>query len=262
VGLKSIILRTAPEFLLIRMKSRRYARLLRGLRDDEEPEFLPIPALVRPGDAVVDAGANFGVYTVLLSRLVGAGGLVHAFEPVLHTYRVLISCLARLDVANVRAYPIALSDRKGEGVMISPPYRTGGSNFYRASVVDGAAPRKEGREFRVPLRRLDDALPEDDRPVRFVKIDVEGHELPVVRGAVRLVERWKPAILAEVAGDPDAPESSAAELFRFLAGFGYEPWRTTPAGLAPRKRGDTSVNYFFLTPDHREALRAAGRLAL
>lgn len=260
MSLKSIVLRTAPEFLLIRMKARRYCRLLRRLPMDEEPEFMPVPALLGPGDGAVDVGANFGIYTRLFSDLVGAEGMVHSFEPVLHTYRVLISCLARLDVSNVRAYPIALSDRKAEGVMKSPPYKEGGSNYYQAFVAEGRKLGAVGREFRVPLRRLDDTLPPDTKPIRFIKIDVEGHELPVVRGARATLDRWKPALLIEVSGNPDEADSPAGELFRFLAEFGYAPFWISPAGLARRVAGTRSVNYFFLTESHVSTLRKAGHL--
>lgn len=260
MSLKSLVLRNAPEFLLIRMKARRYCRLLGGLSLGEEPEFAPIPALLNEGDGAVDVGANFGIYTRLFSNLVGDGGEVHSFEPIIHTYRVLISCLARLDVANVRAYPLALSDRRGEGIMKCPSYRDGGSNYYQSFVAEGRKLGSPGREFTVPLRRMDDALPENARPVRFIKIDVEGHELPVVEGARKTIERWKPALLVEVSRDPDDPESATGRLFALLASVGYEPYWISPEGLARREEGVRSVNYFFFTEDHLRSLRNAGHL--
>ncbi|MFH1277419.1 MAG: FkbM family methyltransferase [Candidatus Eisenbacteria bacterium] len=261
MSLKSLVLQSAPEFLLIRMKARRYCRLLRHLPMDEEPEFAPIPPLLKEGDGAVDVGANFGIYTRLLSNLVGAEGEVHSFEPVIHTYRVLLSCLARLDVANVKAYPLALSDRRGEGLMKCPSYRDGGGNYYQSFVAEGKKLGSPGQEFTVPLRCMDDALPENTKPIRFIKIDVEGHELPVAHGARRTLEKWKPALLIEVSRNPDDPESSTGELFAFLASLGYEPYWISPGGLVRREKAVRSVNYFFFTEDHVRTLRKAGHLA-
>ena len=138
--------------------------------------------------------------------------------------------------------------------MLSPPYRRGGSNYYKAFVAEGDRLSGPGRRYPVRLARMDSLLERARGPIRFVKIDVEGHELPVVRGGLEAISRWKPALLIEVSRDPDNPASSGFELFRVLHLLGYEAHRLGPAGLVRREKGDRSVNYFFLAPAHLERL--------
>jgi hypothetical protein len=91
----------------------------------------------------------------------------------------------------------------------------------------------------VPLRRLDDLVGPDAARIRFMKIDVEGHEGPVVRGALEILRRSQPALLIEVSGDPDAPASSAARLVQELAALGYRAywWDGVAAGPAAGRPG-------------------------
>ncbi len=254
--LKWLVLRSTPEFLLWRLKASHYVRFLRSLPPSAEPEFGPVSSLVGPGDSAVDVGANFGIYTRLLSVRVGPGGEVHSFEPVPHTFRVLASCVSKLRMTNVRLYPLALSDRAGEAVMTSPFYREGGSNYYKARIAESGGGAGPGRRYPVRLRRMDDVLAGARGPIRFIKIDVEGHELPVLRGAGEVLARWKPALLVEVSRDPDDPSSTGAELFRLLEGHGYGAYRLSEGRLIRRAPGDRAVNYFFLTPSQAE--QAAG----
>jgi len=254
---KHLALRLLPDAALWRIQGWRTARRLRKEGAGDEPEFGPIPALLRPGDGAIDGGANFGVYTFLFSRLVGAAGEVHAFEPVPLTFRALRDAVRRLRLPNVRLHPVALSDRAGAGEMKSPAQAGGGANLYKSFLAEGGKEGRPGRAFPVRLVTLDDALPPSARPVRFVKIDVEGHELALIRGARRTLEAHRPALLIEVSRDPDDPESTGAELFRILEGLGYTPHLLREGRLRPRRPGDRSVNYFFLTAAHREALREA-----
>ncbi len=258
MSLKSLVLSVTPEFLLWRMKARRYSRLLADLPLEEEPSFHILPALLREGDIAVDAGANFGIYTRFLSGLVGERGEVHSFEPVPHTYRVLRTCVSRLGMTNVKTWPFALSDRTGGATMRSPSYKKGGSNYYKSFIAEGRKQFDPGRECKVRLRKMDQILESLTRPVRFIKIDVEGHELPLIEGARETIDRWRPALLIEVSRNPDDPESTSSELFRILAGDGYSPFYLSGKALCERKPGTRSVDYFFLNEHHLAAIDAAG----
>ncbi|MBN1825276.1 MAG: FkbM family methyltransferase [Candidatus Eisenbacteria bacterium] len=254
---KQIALRLLPDAALWRIQGWRTARRLRREGIAEEPEFGPIPALLRSGDGAVDAGANFGVYTVFLSRLVGDTGVVFSFEPVSVTFRALRSVTRRLRLPNVRLFPCGLSDRPGPAEMKSPLYAKGGVNLYKTFVAAGEKKDRPGRPFRVSLETLDGALPEGAPPIRFIKIDVEGHELALLRGARRTLERFRPALLVEISRNPDEPGSTGHEVFRLLGEMGYVSYLLSDGALRPRRAGDRSVNYFFLTGDHLAALREA-----
>jgi hypothetical protein len=75
---------------------------------------------------------------------------------------------------------------------------------------------------------------------------VEGHELLAVKGALQVISRDKPALLIEVTGDPDRPDSPAGELFALLAGLGYQPFTWGSGKLHGRCSGEQQGDYFFL----------------
>ncbi len=235
-----------------RLKRWYYPRLLRDYREEQWPEARIVRLLVRPGDHVVDAGANIGYISLLLARMVGPGGVVHSFEPVPATFELLENNMRALGVANVRARRMAVSDAAGRARMTTPDYSGGGENLYESHLVGRAEPGS----FEVETARLDDALGGDAQRVTFVKMDVEGHELTAMRGADKLLAA-QPALLVEVSGDPDAAGSNAAALFELLASRGYAAFRTKDGRLARRTKGDKSVDYFFLTDVHVKKLGGA-----
>jgi hypothetical protein len=130
--------------------------------------------------------------------------------------------------------------------MSVPRYEQGGENPYEARVVAAAGGE---RTVEVPARRLDDLFGDGER-IAFVKCDVEGHELNVLRGAGTIRLGHRPAWLIEVTGDPDDPATAAHELMRLMADGGYTAYRDRDGRLVARESGDRAVNYFFLRPEH------------
>ena len=133
--------------------------------------------LAGPGEQAVDVGANIGVMTSLLSRRVGAGGRVFAFEPHPDIYRCLEQNCRRWGRSNVLCFDCAVSSRNGSARLCEPGIY--GENGGTACLGDGGT----GCGFEVRIVRLDDALPVGECGV--LKIDVEGHELEVLGGAER-----------------------------------------------------------------------------
>jgi FkbM family methyltransferase len=248
--LKSLLASTIPPWLLQPLKRRYYRAMLERQQESDQPEFIVIRELVRPGDVVVDVGANIGLFTYFLSRLVSDGGVVHGIEPVPVTYDILVSNVRGIGLRNVHLWNVAASDHEGPGWMEVPTY-PGRSrrNFYRAAVVPDGRPT-QSLAYRVRLTCLDTLSGVGDRPASFVKIDVEGHELAVIAGAMGLITASRPALLIEVTGDMDNATSSAAELSARLRGHGYEPYWIDGRRLRLREGGVSSVNYFFLRTDH------------
>jgi FkbM family methyltransferase len=228
-------------------------RMLQRFRDDQWPGSAGARRLVRPGDHVVDAGANIGYVTMLLSRWVGSAGRVHSFEPIPQTFDVLSWIVRRLGLANVRLLPAALSDGHGEARMEIPHYAGGGENPYEARLVE--ADPSAGRRTVPVFRETLDALLGSDRPlIRFVKIDVEGHEGAALRGAEALIREAAPALMIEVSGDPDVPGNPAHTLFRWLAERGYQACVYEDDRFRDRRTGEKQIDYFFLTAAHRSRL--------
>lgn len=167
----------------------RYRWLMRsGKFGSDEPEFDRIAEWLRPGDWVVDVGANIGNYTIAFSGLVGSCGRVIALEPVLLTFGLLTRHARLSGVRNVTLLNLAASDRTRMVTMQVPLFSSGLENIYQARIGGGG----DQTALAVPL----DALALDER-VRLIKIDVEGHELSVLRGARALIERDRPILIIE-----------------------------------------------------------------
>lgn len=153
-----------------------------------EPELKALGALVRPGSLAVDVGGNVGTYSYHLSRYAKA---VLTFEP----NPQFADRLEGLKLPRVRVERAALSDRGGEARLRIPDVG-GREDQGMASLERGAVPdARLSREITVPLRRLDDYGLSD---VGFIKIDVEGHEEGVLRGATATLARERPPLLVEI----------------------------------------------------------------
>jgi FkbM family methyltransferase len=225
-----------------------YPWMLRRFDPAQWPGAEIVRRLVSAGDVVVDAGANIGYVSVLLARWVGPEGTVYSFEPVPETFSLLCSNMRALKLPQVRECGVALSSCDGLGAMSVPAYAEGGENFYEARLTASAVgPRV------VPVRRLDEMLREEPRPVRFMKIDVEGHELEVVRGSLSRLRRDHPALYIEMSGMPDEPGPGRA-LGELLASLGYAPHRLHRGRLQAWQPGERSVDLFFLSPAQRRSL--------
>lgn len=182
-----------------------------------EPELALIAQAVREGDCVVDVGANYGLYSYHLSRAVGARGEVLALEPIPFTAAVLRRVVRILDLSNVKVIPIGCSDYSGAAEFTVPIQANGapiGGLAHLATRQDdrsGVTPSvkyKRKRLIRCDVAPLDNLAVDAD--ISFLKIDVEGAELAVLRGAVGILSRCTPTVVCEV--NP-----------WLMEGFGYDP---------------------------------------
>ena len=246
--IRSFLATHLPPWLIRRLKRIYYPWILRRFPEGRWPFSPVVKRLVRPGDCVVDAGANVGYVTLLLSRWVGEKGCVHSFEPVPETFEWLSESVRKLKLANVNLHDCGLSDSSRSAAMGIPRYLSGGENLYESRIVEEGRGARFARTVNVSLNTLDALLAGSRRRVSFIKIDVEGHELPAVKGALQVISRDKPALLIEVAGDPDNAGSNASELFALLTGLGYRTFCSERGNLKERTPGDQAGDYVFLQP--------------
>lgn len=192
--------------------------------------------IVRPGDAVLDIGANMGYYTFVAALLVGPRGVVHAFEAAPTTLRLLQSNIALNPRIPARVHGQAVTDHCGEIEFYSaPPGCTGYSSIRDLGEQSAGVTR-------VPCITIDSILAELP-PVRLVKLDIEGAELLALRGMTAMIERDEPFIISEV-DDQFLRQlgQTADELHGFLTKRGYLLYRIGAGGAlrplptAPRDR--------------------------
>ena len=130
---------------------------------------------IQPGDVVVDCGANHGFSTTLFSRWTGPRGKVYAFEPLSHNMKILEENLRLNSVSNVICRCVAVGSAASK-VKIT--------NHTNGTIFTNNPPRGQ-RGVVVPLVRLDDEL--EAVHVNFLKVDVEGFELEVLKGARQIM---------------------------------------------------------------------------
>jgi FkbM family methyltransferase len=148
------------------------------------------------GAAVVDVGASWGLFTHHLSRRVAKEGAVFAFEP--HPANSVVLQKLADKRSNVHFRPVAVSDAAGTAAMQVPRHHNRLVTA-QSSLAHGFAEQTEVsvETIRVPTVRLDDEIDAAKR-IDFAKIDVEGHELAVLRGAASILRTWMPPILIEI----------------------------------------------------------------
>lgn len=245
---KKFLAAVLPKSWLIWGKKIYYPRVV---RDFWEPELDAIKLFVSPGDVVIDLGANAGWYAAALAALVGPGGKVYAVEPIPETFELLSTVVDKLGLTNVEVFNCAVSDKDGSGVMELPKHEYGGTNFYMAHLVTPGAVAPNVDRCEVSLHSLDSLLrgKSYDR-VTFVKCDVEGHELEVLRGAGNFFKNVRPAMMIEVAGTAASHDSPDNQFFSIMKGYGYAPYWYDGRNFHKRTTGHWSVNYFFLQEPH------------
>lgn len=206
------------------------AGILRTRLDDVTQSEV-IWRLLSPGETAVDIGANIGYVSSLMAVRVGPAGRVMAFEPhpgLCEELRTNVRAWGD-SYGRVEVYQTALSERAGMARLGMPP--TFAENRGLSRVLPSGEGGAAATSFRVELRRLDDIFDgsDDDGPIALMKIDVEGHELEVLKGAQRLL--GSKAIRNIVFEDFGGGESAS---MRLLQASGYTIWQIVCDLLGPR----------------------------
>jgi FkbM family methyltransferase len=170
---------------------------------------------VKPGMVVIDVGANVGVYTFSAAARVGATGKVIAVEPTALCVQCLHETIRINALEQVSVYAVAASDTEG-----SLSFRVSASSEYNEVVARDV---QEAGLVTIPCLPLDIICEKENiQQVDIIKIDAEGHELSVLKGALQVIASFHPVILYEnLAGASDAN----LPVYDFLRTQGYELYR-------------------------------------
>ena len=191
----------------------------------------------RPGHYVVDVGAYIGSHTLAVARLVGNRGRVFAFEPQRIVAQVLAANVALNSLTNVHTYQLGLGAEDGTLWLRDIDYSQDG-NFGGMSLAAAACPESDPRpKYRVGMVRLDDFY--DQHRLDLIKVDVQGMEVDVLRGAAGLVRRHKPIIYTE---NDEAQKSP--ELIRLIRSYGYRCYWHFPPLYSPDNFAGSTRNIF------------------
>jgi FkbM family methyltransferase len=195
----------------------------------EPDEQAVMRCVVRPGDVVLDIGANIGLHTALLADLVGPTGRVHAFEPndeLLHPLRETAK-----HAGNVTVHGVGLGEHTETGKLYVPV------DLSMASLADWTEGRVgEVRVATCDLRALDDFVDSWEIPQpQFIKCDIEGAETLAFRGARTMLNRADAPIVLYEANERSARAfgfsiDTATALLRKLSAAQFEIFHVRPNG--------------------------------
>ena len=186
-------------------------------RDWFEDEIKFLRRLIRPGQKVIDIGANCGVYALTMARLVGPTGRIWAFEPASATANLLAAGIAANNFTNLELIRSALSSAPGTAQLSI------NENSELNELVRGARPT--GATETVSCITLDDSMAKHGwKDIDFIKIDAEGEEANILRAGTRFLATESPLIQYEI----KAAAGLNLELVERFAQLGYQSYRLVP----------------------------------
>ncbi len=160
---------------------------------------------LKQGDTFLDIGANIGLMSLFASRLVGDTGRVLAFEAHPETALLLKNNLQRNAVSNIQVFDFALGSTRSQSYIYNSTDNRGG-----ASLIASSSQAQE-----IEVYPLDDVVSEDVLP-SMIKIDVEGFELEVLKGAESTILRSKPILIIEISQERHVDRNITMDLMEYL----------------------------------------------
>jgi FkbM family methyltransferase len=221
--------------------------LVRCLRYRFRTERLEIRTMMRlqlRGATVLDIGANKGIYCFWMMRAVGPSGCVIAFEPQPEMRDSIERRKSRFDWRNLRVMTVALSN--SDGSMKLSRQRMGDGS----ATLEVARRRSLDTTLDVQVTRLDAMGDENFPNLKFIKCDVEGHELNVFLGGEETILRHRPVVQFE----STVTDPRTRQIFQFFRGLGYSGLLLLGNRYLHYANPDAVPHYKFGMEGHRDFL--------
>ena len=214
---------------------------------DERHVVTKLLKIIQSGDICWDIGANIGFYTCLLASRVQEAGAVVAFEPALRTCGYLHENVSLNRFANVTVVNKGLGDKAEQ----RPLY------YSEAALAEGTAslkyPNGRAASERVTLDTIDNLIRELPVP-DFIKIDVEGYQLEVLRGGEHFLKTHAPLLMAELKDVGETNRALFTEIENYVADLGYQLYEIRKYSIRRcKKLSDSPKRNFFLVKKHSHA---------
>ncbi len=233
------------EGILIHFQSDDYIGRKVWMQGVYESEIRDVMAgLVKEDAVVLDIGANIGIQSLRLSRMVGSKGKVYAFEPIPYTRGLLEKNISLNAAANITVFPYALGDIN-ETVTIRFSEQTDNLGAVTLRNGDGKG------NLQVDVRRGDELIAEHHiERISFIKIDVEGFEWKVLKGLSGTIRAQRPMIILEWDTNYQGESGvTPADWNSFLSEYNYKLYQVHDSFLEPVERfEEASLSNLLLLP--------------
>jgi FkbM family methyltransferase len=221
--------------------------------------------LIEPCETAVDIGANIGYMTSVMAKRVGKMGKVYSYEPHPEIYQELCENTRMWRKAygwyQIESKNIALSDTSGMGILNMPPDFEGNRGL--ASILSDKREQRSAPSCQCPVKlaKLDDLMI-DSRTIGVIKLDVEGHELEVLQGGVKVISGRVRDIVFEEHGDYPTEVTSLLEKLGFTVFKLYKELRGPRIELPGEKSKGRELPWeapsYLATKDPSRAMKRIG----
>jgi FkbM family methyltransferase len=206
---------------------------------------------LKDDSVIFDIGANIGWYSLNLSGVVSKGK-IFAFEPIPKTHDYLVRNIASNKITNVQVQNYGLSEKEGTLEFYFDP-KLGGSTSLR-----NLNENSKKVLVKCKVKRLDQIAPSLSKTIDFIKCDVEGAELFVMRGAIETLKKCEPVIFLEMLRKwAKKFDYHPNEIIKLLGTLGYECYYAENGKLRKISEIDDNTmatNFFFLKPEKHAVL--------
>jgi len=210
----------------------------------KEKDFLHFLNMLPDNCTVLDIGANIGIMTVHFARKL-KNSMILSMEPIPDNIKALERIVRFYKLENVKVINTALGNENGKVEMLLPVIRSVKMQGLSHVLHPDIQGYKDGKQFTVGIRKLDDLIQEMDidKPLKAIKIDVENFEYFVLQGGKELIENTQPYIYMELWDN-----ENRNKCFELLSDFGYTPQVGYNRHLVDFEGSNIKTQNFFFIP--------------